>query len=58
MHLFWKYHFRCEHFDEIGKKTGFERLEQGRELERFLAHVVAELNREVCVFSLRSALVE
>lgn len=58
MHLFWKYHFRCEHFDERENETVFERLEQGRGLERFLAHVVAELNREVCVFSLRSALVE
>lgn len=34
------------------------RLERGRRLERFLAHVVAELNKDVCVFLLRSALVE
>lgn len=58
MHLFWKYHFRCEHFDERRNKTGFDRLQWGRGLERFLAHVIAELKREVCVFSLRSALVE
>ena len=36
----------------------FERLEWGKGLERFLTHVVAELRREVCVFLLRSALVE
>lgn len=36
----------------------FERLEWGKGLGRFLTHVVAELGREVCVFSLRSALVE
>lgn len=30
----------------------------GQGIERFLTHVVAELRREVHVFSLRSALVE
>lgn len=42
-------------------RQGFDRLEWGRGLEMHtatLAHVVAELKREVCVFSLRSALVE
>lgn len=34
------------------------RLEGGRGLESFLAHVVAEWSRDVCVFLLRSALVE
>lgn len=58
MHLFWKCHFRCEHFDERGNEKGFERVERDRGIERFLALVVAELNREGRVFSLRSALLE
>lgn len=39
-------------------RKGFERLEWGKGLEKFLTHMVAELRGEVHVFLLRSALVE